>query len=106
MRALLDHQWPGNIRELINVVQYAFAVGRGPELTLQELPPEFRAPSAPAPTPALPVAPQASPSSPRPAEATRIRQALAHSGGNIGQAAKLLGVSRPTFWRKRKKHGI
>ena len=42
MRALLDHDWPGNGRELRNVVEYAFAVGRGPELELEELPPEVR----------------------------------------------------------------
>lgn len=99
MRALLDHPWPGNVRELINVIQYASAVGRGPTLTLPELPPEFRksAPSLRAPT---------SPEAPPVDEATRIQEALARSGGHIGQAAALLGMSRPTFWRKRKKHGI
>jgi DNA-binding NtrC family response regulator len=44
MRALLDHSWPGNIRELRNVVEYAFAVGRGPVIELGELPPELRDP--------------------------------------------------------------
>jgi two-component system response regulator AtoC len=38
-------------------------------------------------------------------EAARIRRALAASG-DVGQAAEALGMSRPTFWRKRKKHGI
>ena len=41
MRALLDHKWPGNVRELRNAVEFAFAVGRGDELLLSELPPEF-----------------------------------------------------------------
>ncbi len=96
MRALLDHRWPGNVRELINVVQYAFAVGRGAELTPRDLPPEFRESTA------TPVdAPTAEPD-----EATRIRRALAQAHGNIGRAAELFGVSRPTFWRKRKKYGI
>jgi len=97
MRRLLDHDWPGNVRELMNVVQYAFAVGRGPGLGLLDLPPEFRempgATTTPAPVPGLD-------------EASRIAEALRQSHGHIGDAAALLGMSRPTFWRKRKKHGI
>ena len=42
MKVLLDYRWPGNVRELHNVVEYAFAVGRGSTLKLAELPPEFR----------------------------------------------------------------
>jgi len=90
MRALLDHRWPGNIRELMNVVRYAFAVGRGPELMLDELTPELREPH----------------NRRTGSEADRIRAALTESGGNIGEAARMLGVSRATFWRKRKKHGL
>jgi transcriptional regulator with PAS, ATPase and Fis domain len=96
MRRLLDHGWPGNVRELMNVVQYAFAVGRGPELVLEDLLPEFREAPATRPTPGAQAL----------GESARIRQALATTGGHIGEAAELLGMSRPTFWRKRKKHGI
>jgi PAS domain S-box-containing protein len=39
-------------------------------------------------------------------EASRMTRALAEHGGHIGRAAASLGMSRPTFWRKRKKHGI
>lgn len=99
MRALLDHGWPGNVRELINVIQYASAVGRGPTLTIDELPPEFRE-SAQA------VEPRAAPGPTATDEPTRIKEALTRAGGHIGQAAELLGMSRPTFWRKRKKYGI
>lgn len=42
MKLLLDYSWHGNIRELQNVVEYAFAVGRGTILKSVELPPEFR----------------------------------------------------------------
>ena len=101
MRALLDHPWPGNVRELRNAVEYAFAVGRGPELGIDELPPELREGSPP----------------PRPGggggggpgpedEPTRIRRALRSSGGSVSAAAEVLGMSRATFWRKRKRHGI
>lgn len=96
MRALLDHGWRGNVRELINVVRYAFAVARGGELLLDELPPEFREGSPPRPQ------------APHPAdqEAARLRAALIQADGHVGRAAASLGMSRPTFWRKRKKHNI
>lgn len=99
MRVLLDHPWPGNVRELKNVVEYAFAVGRGPELRLSELPPEFREPHAPTPSKrAGRIAPEG--------DAERIRRALQDSGGEIDRAARLAGMSRATFWRKRKRLGI
>lgn len=100
MRTLLDYAWPGNVRELHNVVEYAFAVGRGTTLRWSELPPEFREPrSAP---------PQAVQHSPLSAaeESAAIRQALEQSNGMVSQAARLLGMSRATFWRKRKIYGI
>jgi transcriptional regulator of acetoin/glycerol metabolism len=98
MRALLDHVWPGNVRELRNAIEYAFAVGRGSELLLAELPPELREePEAPAST---------RPAHPLVSEPERIRWALERTKGHVGEAAELLGMSRPTFWRKRKKHRI
>ena len=102
MRRLLDHSWPGNVRELQNVVEYAFAVGRGPELTLQDLPPEFRE------NPLVSKLPQAVPVRRNKAEneASLIRQALENANGQIEAAAQSLGMSRATFWRKRKKHGL
>jgi len=39
-------------------------------------------------------------------EAIRMRRALRTHNGHIGRAAATLGMSRPTFWRKRKKHGL
>jgi transcriptional regulator with PAS, ATPase and Fis domain len=97
MRALLDHHWPGNVRELKNVVEYAFAVGRGPELRLSDLPPEFREAPAPGPGGVGPTPED---------EGERIRRALADSGGEIQKAARLAGMSRATFWRRRKRLGI
>ena len=39
-------------------------------------------------------------------EPERLRRALEDSGGHIGRAAASLGMSRPTFWRKRKAYGL
>jgi transcriptional regulator with PAS, ATPase and Fis domain len=99
MRALLDHGWPGNVRELQNVVEYAFAVGRGEALSLEDLPPEFRE---------MHSGPAAPPLSTQPGqdEAARIREALNLAHGKIDPAAKQLGMSRATFWRKRKQYGL
>ncbi|MDP2314295.1 MAG: sigma 54-interacting transcriptional regulator [Pseudomonadota bacterium] len=105
MRALLDHSWHGNVRELRNVVEYAFAVGRGPTIGLDELPPELREkrrePGAQGPG-ALAIGA----TTPVGAEADRIRGALEEAGGDLDRAAAMLGVSRTTFWRMRKRAGV
>ena len=94
---MLDHHWPGNVRELKNVVEYAFAVGRGHELRLHELPPELRG---------VPVQVGPALAAPMVSEEQTIRAAIQASGGHLGKACELLGISRPTLWRKRRKYGI
>lgn len=82
-----------------NIVEYAFAVGRGPEIVLDELPPELLEDSDP-PGPAESL-------SPRPDdERARIEAALRLPRDRVSQAANQLGMSRATFWRKRKKYGL
>jgi PAS domain S-box-containing protein len=98
LRLLLDYPWPGNVRELQNVVEYAFAVGRGDSLGPGDLPPEFREQPSLAPNREAPTVPLD--------EAARIREALKRAEGRIDDAAKLVGMSRATFWRKRKKYGV
>lgn len=97
MRALLDHPWPGNVREVHNVVEYAYAVGRGPMIGIDELPPEFREGEHRLPA----RAPVSSPS-----DAERLRAVIEESDGDIDKAALALGVSRTTFWRMRKRAGL
>jgi transcriptional regulator with PAS, ATPase and Fis domain len=103
MKVLLDYRWPGNIRELHNVVEYAFAVGRGSTLRLSELPPEFRGPRVDniqhgKHKPNLQLTPEN--------EMAAIRKALEQSQGQVSMAANLLGMSRATFWRKRRQYDI
>ncbi|MBD9360111.1 sigma-54 interaction domain-containing protein [Methylomonas fluvii] len=102
MRLLLDYRWPGNVRELNNVVEYAYAVGRGSELGIGDLPPEFREPLRPAAT----LDQHAALRSKSQNEAELIREALANNPDNLEQAAQFAGMSRATFWRKRKKYGL
>ncbi len=101
MRRLLDYRWPGNVRELKNVVEYAFAVGRGNEITLEDLPPEFREMAETSST----SKPQVQ-GSRKANEEELIREALIASGGHLEDAARYAGMSRATFWRKRKKYRI
>jgi len=101
MRVLLDYAWPGNIRELHNVVEYAFAVGRGTTLRLSELPPEFREP-----LPGIDKRIKQSAPMSKEQKMAAIRQALEQSNGMVTPAAEILGVSRATFWRMRKLYGI
>jgi transcriptional regulator with PAS, ATPase and Fis domain len=103
MRRLLNYSWPGNVRELQNVIEYAFAVGRGSELTLADLPPEFHEAPGPMATAEKLPARRARRAED---EATMIRDALKRADGYLEEAARLAGMSRATFWRKRKKYGL
>jgi len=101
MKVFLNYEWPGNVRELKNVVEYAFAVGRGNELTLDDLPPEFR--ETPAHNTSTPITTKKTRHT---NEADLIRETLQAVNGDLETAAEQLGMSRATFWRKRKKYGI
>ncbi|ASF47044.1 sigma-54 interaction domain-containing protein [Methylovulum psychrotolerans] len=104
MRLLLDYAWPGNVRELHNVIEYAFAVGRGSILKVAELPPEFREPTSTESPAIAPLTNKLRLSAEE--EAVAIRQALQQSNGSLGHAGDLLGMSRATLWRKRKRYGL
>jgi len=133
MAALLDYDWPGNVRELRNVVAYAFAVGQGSQLKLGELPPEFREPqslsdgdvvlpssmggAAPFSSTVVSATPTAvAASAPRFRRSARqereakeredMQAAIDQFDGRLSEAAEALGMSRATFWRKRKKYGL
>jgi transcriptional regulator with PAS, ATPase and Fis domain len=89
MQLLRDYSWPGNIRELLNVVEYAFAVGEGNIIDPSELPPELRGEQF-----------QTGKRGSDDDERARIREALRESGGQRSRAAELLGISRSTLWRR------
>jgi transcriptional regulator with PAS, ATPase and Fis domain len=102
LAALERHDWPGNVRELKNAIEYAFVVGEGPILTIAELPPEIAEPQSDPERlatranvpPELPGEPGDTP------EVVRLRRALERAGGNRAQAARMLGISRATLWRR------
>ena len=99
------YEWLGNVRELRNALAYAFAIGEGEVLGLEDLPPEIAAPGqidaeVTVVTEAAPGEAEAAP------ELRRIRDALARTAGNRDRAAKLLGLSRVTLWWRMRALGL
>ena len=98
-RLLLDHDWPGNARELENALEYAVAVCRGQTILPEDLPELSGATAAPA-TPAA-----ATPPADR-AEADLLRAVLDAHHWRRGDAARALGISRSTLWRRMREAGL
>jgi two-component system, NtrC family, response regulator AtoC len=118
MSALLAHSWPGNIRELKNLMRYV-AVALAVDVLLAEHVREqlgrARATSRPVPRTeaASPSTPPSTPPRFRPfaderreLETIRIREALAATGGNQTHAAALLAMPARTFSSKAKRYGV
>lgn len=106
-QALLDHTYPGNVRELKNAMERAAALCSDTELTIDDLPPEFSGPHLHQQTgiPKIPAGQNAALAVHRnQLEAELIEQALKSSGNHRGDAARLLGISRKTLWKKMKQH--
>ncbi|MEY4579454.1 MAG: hypothetical protein RL701_4157, partial [Pseudomonadota bacterium] len=98
--AILEaYDWPGNVRELQNVLAYAYTIGDGPLLVSNDLPPELREGARAAGSRMLAVAEGVS-AEHLTKEARQILDALSRSRGNKNHAAKLLGISRVTLWRR------
>ena len=103
--ALQCHPWPGNIRQLENVVQQAVLVSTGPELLPAHLPPLVREYAAPHSQPAG-AAPESLRRSREGNERLLIQQVLAKYGHSRARAAQALGISRVTLYKKMKKYGL
>jgi len=106
MVALWNYDWPGNIRELEHAIEHAMVLSHGQMLELADLPvetrkaEEFVAPRAPR----NPLKHNRQNDSK--VERSMIEQALADASGNRTHAARLLGISRTTLWRKMKAYSI
>jgi two-component system response regulator HydG len=108
LEGMYAYDWPGNVRELRNAIEYAFVLCNDPFIGLESLPAHCagRSDSVTAPY---------SPSQSRPSNTgggkrneayeTLIR-ALDEAGGSRSEAARILGVSRVTVWKRMKKFGL
>ena len=101
MTKLIDYDYPGNIRELENIIERSVALATGKEVTPQQLPKilidksvqVIRGDKNKFPTLEY-------------REEEYIRWVLKETGGNKTQTANILGIARPSLWRKLKKYEI
>jgi len=101
---LLNHAYPGNVRELENILEHALIVCQGEEIRRQHLPDYVQtADRRLSSSPAALAAPKAGAED---EERARIYEALQRSGGRRAQAARLLGIDRTTLWRRIKRLGL
>ncbi len=118
MRTLMAYDWPGNVRQLENALEYANAVCDGQTIHVEDLPPELTAgPSGPTALQApgtesaspgaspAPGSPPQTPLAPYP-ERSQILAALEATHHRRGEAARVLGISRTTLWRRMREFGL
>jgi DNA-binding NtrC family response regulator len=87
---ILEHPWPGNLRQLRNFLERQLILAD--ESALDPAPPGLIGESPPRPLIQV--------------EEEEIRRALAYTRGHQGRAAELLGISRKALWEKRRRLGI
>jgi len=97
---LMKYDWPGNVRELVNVIEYGFVLCHQGEILPNHLPARV--------TGRQPTVKRREDARTRGDEDEKqtILKALAATGGNQSKAAKLLGISRVTLWKRLKNYDI
>lgn len=112
---LLSYPYPGNVRELRNIVEYAVNVCEGNEIRAEHLPAyvlEYRRQNGPRVSPQSDAPPQRFPvAEPTPlrwedTEKRLIAEAIMKARGRKSAAAQILGWGRSTLWRKMKRYGM
>jgi DNA-binding NtrC family response regulator len=100
LERLLVHSWPGNVREMRNVLERALILARGQSIVgIEHLPGEFRARPGPGDRRHTPMTLDE-------LERAHIERTLRHHAGNRTRAAQELGISRATLINKIKRYAI
>ena len=96
LQALLDHPWPGNIRELDHAVERGVLMAQGASIRLGELGLRIDRESTS----------RIEDMSLEEVEGFLIKKAMARFDGNVSQAAKALGLSRSALYRRLQRYGL
>ena len=96
-RIFMQYPWPGNVRELEHAIEHAFILCRGQTIRVEHLPIDIREYEEKKTGSVKETAQD---------EAARILRALEKTGWNKAEAARLLGVSRQTIYRKIDEHKL
>lgn len=99
MELFMKHPWPGNVRELMHVIEHASILCRGATITLDDLPDDFGETGAVA-------SPPAQSSEALPADAEGLLRVLRENKWNKAEAARSLGISRQTLYRRLRESGL
>jgi DNA-binding NtrC family response regulator len=109
---LMNYGYPGNIRQLENVIEHAVTLCDGDHILLDDLPEYLTGPENAPPILSLPKTEERTMEDPdsllplSEMERNYIRRALEVCQRNHTEAARRLGISRSTLWRKLKEHGM
>jgi len=99
MIKLINYSWPGNVRELRNAIDYTFILCPEGQIDIQHLPPKIN-------DAGVKVIPSEENNDDFSQERENFLEALVKAGGNQSEAARILGVSRVTIWKRIKKYKI
>jgi DNA-binding NtrC family response regulator len=95
MEALLRYPWPGNVRELDHTIERAVLLAEGPRIRIADL-------SLPAPSGSVALEQMTL----EDVERLLVQKAIARAGGNVSDAARMLGLSRSAMYRRMEKFGL
>jgi transcriptional regulator with PAS, ATPase and Fis domain len=91
-KRLNEWEWPGNIRELENTIEYAYCMAEGSVILPENLPNKI--------SKGIKLVKEIGVMSLKQAEIIAVQNALDHTSGNVSQAAKILGIGRNTLYDK------
>ena len=100
LKALEDYSWPGNVRQLRNIIEKMVVLAAGEKLTIDDIPEEITGPATGTVTTASVSTVAAGGATLAEFEKAQILAAIAAHNGNKSRAAESLGISRRTMHRK------
>lgn len=96
LKEMEAYSWPGNVRELQHTLEKAVILSDGKEISAQDL--ALKSPHTPAPKDAVLTLDNV--------EKIAISDVLKRTKGNLSKAARMLGITRPTLYKKMEKYGL